>query len=116
MVGGLVPAAGFYPSVRAFINWRAFSLTLFYILLVSLLWEATLALPYGWWGYQSTAMTGLSVSAWSGLPLEAVCVWIAVTYGTMIIFEVVKLWQASEKKAREAFLGIRQPRPARHGA
>jgi hypothetical protein len=113
VAGGLVPAAGFYPSVRAFINWRAFSLTLFYILLVSLLWEATLALPYGWWGYQSKAMIGLSVNAWSRLPIEAVCVWIAVAFGTMIIFEVVKLWQASEKKAREAFLGVRQPRPAR---
>lgn len=43
----LIPSAGFFPSARPFINWRAFSLTLFIVVLISLLWEATLALPYG---------------------------------------------------------------------
>ncbi|MFY9558981.1 MAG: hypothetical protein WAQ52_01985 [Terriglobales bacterium] len=102
---GLIPSASFFPTARRFINWRAFSLTLFFILLVSLLWEATLAVPYGWWGYQSKQMMGLGIGAWSGLPVEAVCVWIAVTYATVIVFEVVKLWQASEKPSRQAFLG-----------
>jgi hypothetical protein len=102
---GLVPSASFFPTVRGFINWRAFSLTLFFILLVSLLWEATLAVPYGWWGYQSRQMMGLNIGAWAGLPVEAVCVWMAVTYGTVIVFEVVKIWQASEMPAKEAFLG-----------
>ncbi len=49
---GFVPAIAFFPIARRFINWRAFSLTLFFILLVSLLWEATLAVPYQWWDYQ----------------------------------------------------------------
>src|SRR5712692_2243426 len=107
--GGLVPAASFFPTTRRFINWRAFSLTFFFILLVSLLWEATLAKPYGWWDYQPEQMIGLSIGAWSGLPIEAICVWIAVTYATVIVFEVVKLWQASEKPARDAFLGSKKP-------
>jgi len=111
--GGLVPAASFFPTTRRFINWRAFSLTFFFILLVSLLWEATLAKPYGWWDYQPEQMIGLSIGAWSGLPIEAICVWIAVTYATVIVFEVVKLWQASEKPARDAFLGSKKP-AARH--
>jgi hypothetical protein len=106
VVGGLVPAVGFYSTVRGFINWRAFSLVLLYILLISLVWEATLALPYGWWGYQRQQMLGISVKAWTGLPIEAICVWIAVTYGTVITFEVVKIWQASEKSARHAFFGV----------
>jgi hypothetical protein len=101
----LVPAASFFPTARPFINWRAFSLTLFFILLVSLLWEVTLAVPYGWWGYQPRQMMGLSIGAWSRLPIEAVCVWIAVTYATVIVFEVVKIWLASERPARDAFLG-----------
>ena len=101
------PAAGFFPTARRFINWRAFSLTLFLILLVSLLWEATLAVPYQWWDYQPKQMIGIRIGAWSGLPIEAVCVWIAVTYATAIIFEVVKLWQASERPARDAFLGLK---------
>jgi hypothetical protein len=104
----LVPAASFYPAARPFINWRAFSLTSFFMLLVSLLWEVTLALPYGWWGFQSRQMLGLSIGAWSGLPIEEVGVWIAVTYATVILFEVVKLWQASERPAREAFLGVKK--------
>lgn len=103
-----VPAAGFFPAARPMINWCAFSLTLFFILLVSLLWEATLAVPYQWWGFQPEQMLGLSIGAWAGLPIEEVCIWIAVTYTTVIVFEVVKLWQASDKPAPEAFLGRKE--------
>ena len=105
VIGGFVPAVSFFPTARPFINWRAFSLTLFFVLLVSMLWEATLAVPYQWWGYRPEQMMGLSIGAWAGLPIEAVCVWIAVTYGTVIVFEVFKLWQASGKTAKRAFLG-----------
>jgi hypothetical protein len=80
-------------------------LTLFIIVLVSLLWEATLAVPYKWWGFQDAQMTGLFIKAWARLPIEEVGVWIAVTYATVIVFEVFKLWQASGKKAKHAFLG-----------
>jgi len=111
VAGGFIPAVGFFPTARPFINWRAFSLTLFFILLVSLMWEATLAVPYGWWNYQDKQMMGLFVGAWSNLPFEAVCVWIAVTYATTIVFEIVKLWQASERSARETFLGAKKSPP-----
>jgi hypothetical protein len=105
VLGGFVPAISFFPTARPFINWRAFSLTLFFILLMSLLWEATLAVPYQWWGYRPGQMMGLSIGAWARLPIEAVCVWIAVTYGTVIVFEIFKLWQASGKTVKHAFLG-----------
>jgi len=105
IIGGMVPSAGLFPTVRRFINWRAFSLTLFMILLISMFWEATLAVPYGWWGYQQREMLGLFIGAWAGLPIEAVSVWIAVTYGTVIVYETAKLWQASGTSARRAFLG-----------
>jgi hypothetical protein len=52
-------------------------------------------------------MMGLFIGAWAGLPIEAVCVWIAVTYATAIVFEIVKLWLASEKSAKHAFLGVK---------
>jgi hypothetical protein len=105
VAGALVPAMSFYPVARRFINWRAFSLTMFFMLLVSELWEATLALPYRWWGFQHRQMIGLFVGAWSNLPIEEVCVWIAVTYATVIVFEVVKVWQASGHRVKESFLG-----------
>jgi hypothetical protein len=106
VAGGLIPSVSFYPATKRFINWRALSLTMLFILLVSLLWEATLALPYGWWNYQHSAMMGVFIGAWSDLPVEAVLVWLAVTYGTVILFEAVKIWQASGRKAKEAFLGL----------
>ena len=101
-----VPSAGLFASARPFINWRAFSLTLFLVVLISLVWEATLAIPYGWWGYQAAQMTGVFVGAWAQLPIEAVCVWIAVNYATVIIYEILKLWLASGRTARESFLGF----------
>ena len=105
VAGALLPAAGFFPVARRFINWRALSLTLFFMLLISLLWEATLAVPYHWWNFQHRQMMGLFVGAWSELPIEEVFLWIAVTYATAIVFEVVKLWLASERPVREAMLG-----------
>lgn len=105
VVGGLIPSISFYPATRRFINWRALSLTMFFILLISMLWEATLALPYGWWNYQHQAMIGVFIGAWADLPIEAVLVWLAVTYGTVILFEVVKIWQSSERPAKSMFLG-----------
>jgi hypothetical protein len=105
VAGALAPSAALLPSAMPVINWRAFSLTMFIILLTSLLWEATLAVPYGWWDYKDAAMMGVRITAWSRLPVEAVCLWIAVTYATVIVYEVVRRWQASGKQIRRAMLG-----------
>jgi hypothetical protein len=109
VAGALLPAVSFFPVARRFINWRALSLTLFFMLLVSLLWEATLAVPYNWWNFQHRQMMGLFIGAWSRLPIEEVCVWIAVTYATAIVFEVVKIWLASERSVHDALLGATEP-------
>jgi hypothetical protein len=108
VAGGLLPAVSFFPVARRFINWRALSLTIFFMALVSLVWEATLAVPYNWWNFQHPQMMGLFIGAWSQLPVEEVCVWIAVTYATVILFEVVKVWIASERPMGEALLGKRE--------
>jgi hypothetical protein len=109
VVGGLLPAVSFFPVARRFINWRALSLTVFFMLLVSLVWDATLAVPYNWWNFQHHQMTGLFIGAWSGLPIEEIGVWIAVTYATVIVFEVIKVVLASERSVRETLLGAREP-------
>ncbi len=109
VAGALLPAVTFFPVARRFINWRALSLTLFFMLLVSMLWEATLALPYNWWNFQHRQMIGLFVGAWSRLPIEEVFIWIAVTYATAIVFEVVKVLLASERSTREMLLGSKEP-------
>jgi hypothetical protein len=109
VVAGFVPAVGFFRTAQPFINWRALSFTFFFIVLVSLLWEATLALPYGWWGYRAAAMLGLTIGAWSQLPVEAVGVWLAVSFTTVIGYEVVKIWLATGKRALAAFFGVQRP-------
>jgi hypothetical protein len=108
IVGGLLPAVFFFPVAKRFINWRALSLTLFLIVLISLLWEATLAVPYNWWNFQHGQMMGLFIGAWSNLPIEEVFVWIAATYATAIVFEVVKVVLASDRPVRDALLGEKQ--------
>ena len=105
VIGGLLPALTFFPVARRFINWRALSFTVFFMLLVSLLWEATLAVPYNWWNFQHDQMIGVFIGAWSRLPVEEIFVWIAVTYATVIVFEVMKVLIASERPVREALLG-----------
>ena len=105
MVGALLPAMTFFPVAKLFINWRALSLTLFVMVLLSLMWEATLALPYQWWGFQHRQMIGLFIGAWSRLPIEEVCVWIAVTYATAIVFEVLKVLLASERSITDTLVG-----------
>jgi hypothetical protein len=105
-LASIVPSAGFFHTAQPFINWRAFSFTFFLILLISLLWEVTLGIPYGWWGYRPQTMLGLAIGAWSGTPVEAVCVWFAVSFTTVITYEVIKIWQALGKSALEAFFGF----------
>jgi hypothetical protein len=51
---------------------------------------------------------GLHIGAWSGLPIEAVCVWFAVTFTTVITYEVIKIWKALGTRALEAFFGIQE--------
>lgn len=108
VLASIIPSAGFFHTAQPFINWRAFSFTFLLILLISLLWEVTLAVPYGWWGYQQPAMVGLNIGAWSNLPIEAVCVWLAVSFTTVITYEVIKIWQALGRRAMDAFFGIRK--------
>ena len=105
VLGALGPSAALLPAAKPVINWRAVSLAVFMILLISLLWEVTLAVPYGWWRFQDRSMIGLRITAWSRLPIEEVFVWIAVTYATVIVYEIVRRWQSSGKKIRHALLG-----------
>jgi hypothetical protein len=101
----LVPSSALYFSAKAVVNWRAFSLTAYIILLTSLMWEVTLALPYGWWGFQAGQMIGLRITAWADLPVEEVVLWLTVTFTTVLVYEIVKSWQASGRPMRRAMLG-----------
>lgn len=105
IAGALAPSAALLPAAMPVINWRALSITSLIILLISLLWEATLGVPYRWWGFQESQMTGIYITAWSNLPIEEIFVWISVTFATIIVYEIVRRWKSSGKSARHAFFG-----------
>jgi hypothetical protein len=105
VLGALLPSAMFLPTARPMINWRAVSLTMFMVVLISLLWEVTLAVPYGWWNFRDDQMVGIRITAWSRLPVEEVFVWVAITYATAIVYEILKRWKASGRTLRHALMG-----------
>jgi hypothetical protein len=106
VVVALLPSAALFPAACPVINWRAVSLTMFMMLLTSLLWEVTLALPYGWWNFRDEQMVGVRIVAWAYLPIEEVLLWITVTYTSVIVYEIVRRWKASETSMKRAFLGL----------
>jgi hypothetical protein len=83
------PSMVFFPVARPYINWRAFSVALLFILLVSLFWEATIAVPYQWWRFYPAQMLGLNINGFSGLPVEEPMLWMGVTWATVIMYEMI---------------------------
>ena len=104
----VIPGILLHRCARPFINWRAFSITLMWVLLTSLLWEATLASPFGWWRYRPEWMMGLHISAWAELPVEAVVLWIAVSYTTISVYETMKVLIHIQKPTMSALFGDSQ--------
>ena len=111
LAAALVPNMFLFPTALPFINWRALGFTYFLMQLVSLLWEATLAAPYRWWNYRGEQMLGPTIGAWTDLPIEAVVVWMASVYSTVIVYEMVKIFLALELPLRDALFGKRVVKP-----
>lgn len=88
---GVAPAVGLYRSTAALNNWRALTIVVALLTLISLIWEATLAVPYGWWGYVPEQMVGVFIGAWSGLPIEQPVLWVMISFTAVIVFETVRL-------------------------
>jgi hypothetical protein len=85
----VTPSIVFFPVAKSYINWRAFSLAFLFIVLISLFWEATIAVPYQWWGFQSRQMLGLMIKGFCGLPVEEPLLWMGVTWATIIVYETI---------------------------
>jgi len=100
-----LPTVIFFRFVRDFINWHAFAFGWFILLLVSLLWEATLGVPYGWWAYRSEQMLGIHILAWRRLPIEAVLLWLVAAWGAVISYEFWRAFFHMARPAREALFG-----------
>ena len=82
-----VPACMVFPVVRHRVNWRAFSFTALVMFTISTWWEAMIAFPYQWWTYRDEVMIGVFIRAWNGLPIEEPCLWLLVSFTTVLVFE-----------------------------
>ncbi|MDX2036662.1 MAG: lycopene cyclase domain-containing protein [Isosphaeraceae bacterium] len=105
----VVPTMLLYRTAAPFINWRALTFTYFLLMLVSLLWEATVALPYGWWGYKPEALIGITIWAWTNLPIEEPLLWSSVSIATIVWYEAMKVFLAMDRSPMHALFGIKPP-------
>jgi hypothetical protein len=90
LIVAYVPFVIFYRVTHKFINKPAFMFCLTLTTLISIVWEVTLAIPRGYWGYQNGAMLGLFIPFWHQLPVEALTVWIFSTL-VILVYEFVKI-------------------------
>lgn len=100
-----VPLSALYTRVHTFTNPPAFIFVMMVHILVSVVWETTLAQPFGWWSYQTYAMMGIFVEAWSRLAIEACGLWLSVGWASMFIYESTKIKVVTGKSWREVLFG-----------
>jgi hypothetical protein len=89
VASSVAPCIAVYPRVADHINWRALSFTMLVLLLVSVVWEVTLGVRHGWWGYRGERMLGVFIAPWHNLPIEAVMTWVLVTFSTVFTYEFI---------------------------
>jgi hypothetical protein len=46
---------------------------------------------------------------WAALPVEAVWVWLAVSFTTVLGYAMIKIWLATGRRALEVFFGVQRP-------
>lgn len=88
---GIFPPLLLMRAVGNMINWRAFSFMYVSLLLISLIWEATLGVPYGWWQYKHEPMLGIFIGAWGDLPLEAIIMWLIAAWAVTLMYELFRI-------------------------
>ena len=100
-----VPATLFFTKVHHRINWQAYGCTALTMFFISLIWECTIAFPYGWWAYKPEMMLGMDIRAWSELPVEEPFLWLLVTFSSIMTFEVIHAAMSSGERVGTAVLG-----------
>jgi hypothetical protein len=114
--GALLPAIVLYRAVGSLTNWPAFAATTLYVIVTSVIWEVTLAIPREWWGYEPSGMVGLTIAAWSRgeaiFPIEAAFVWIFAPFSSILIYEFAKALTHHPRPTTVALFGSRTS-PAR---
>lgn len=84
---GVIPPLYVLPSTYRLVNWRAFCTAFLVLLFVSLMWEVTLGLPYGYWGYEPKFMLGVWLTPWTNGPVELVVMWAIACFAVAMLYE-----------------------------
>jgi hypothetical protein len=107
--GAVLPAMFLYRAIGGLTNWPAFAVTTLYVILTSVIWEVTLAIPRLWWGYQPSGMIGVTIAAWSRtdaiFPLEAAVVWLFAPFASVLTYEFAKALTHHPKPIGVALFG-----------
>jgi len=107
--GALLPAMFLYRTIGNLTNWPAFAVTMLYVIVTSLIWEVTLAIPRQWWGYEPSGMMGLTIAAWSRddaiFPLEAAVVWLFAPFSSILTYEFAKALTHHPRPTKAALFG-----------
>lgn len=112
----IVPAATLSDAVRPVVNQPAFVYKTLALVLTSLLWEATLALPYGWWGFHHENMMGILIRPWFNLPVEEVVLWPCAAWLNLTLYESIRIYLRSGRPLMDLLFNPRpQPIAAQYG-
>jgi hypothetical protein len=107
--GALLPAMFLYRATGNLTNWPAFAVTTLYVIVTSLIWEVTLAIPRQWWGYEPSGMIGLTIAAWSRgdaiFPVEAAVVWLFAPFSSILTYEFAKALTHHPRTTKAALFG-----------
>jgi hypothetical protein len=107
--GALLPAIFLYRTIGRLTNWPAFAVTTLYVIVTSLIWEVTLAIPRQWWGYEPNGMVGVTIEAWSRgdaiFPVEAAFVWLFAPFSSILTYEFARALTHHPRTTRAALFG-----------
>ena len=107
--GALLPAIFLYRCIGSLTNWPAFAVTALYVIVTSVVWEVTLAIPREWWGYNPSGMSGVTIAAWSRgdalFPIEAAFVWLATPFSCILTYEFAKALAHHPSTVKVALFG-----------
>jgi hypothetical protein len=107
--GAILPAMFLYRTIGNLTNWPAFAVTTLYVLVTSLVWEVTLAIPRQWWSYEPSGMIGVTIAAWSrgdaNFPIEAAVVWLFGPFSSILMYEFAKAFMHHPGSVSVALFG-----------
>lgn len=111
----VLPSLVLFRAIKDYINWRSFGFVYFNLMWLSFFWEASLAARFGWWTYRPDQMMGIMFHEIIFLPVEAVLLWLAITWPIVIFYETFCLYffikLAQQKAAGQSIRDSSTPRP-----